>query len=93
MARDLDGGFACGESYLTEDEDNAWISAFATGVSAFPVVGSFIAGMIPPSANLNSTRCIPGEKHNETTGYSTLTTLLGVALVLIVVYVLLRVLK
>jgi hypothetical protein len=80
----------CGESWLTPDEDNAWIGAFAKGVSAVPIVGGLVAGFIPPSNNLNSVRCIPGNKHDDTTGYATTGYLIAAVLVVAIVYLVTR---
>lgn len=80
----------CGETWATPDEDNAWIGAFKQGVASFPVVGGLVAAFIPPSSNLNSIRCIPGKKYNETTGYTTTGYLLAAAVVVFVVYLFTR---
>jgi hypothetical protein len=76
----------CGQSWLTPDEDNAWISAFAKGVSAVPIFGPLVSAFIPPSNNLNSVRCIPGNKYNETTGYATSGYLIAAVVVAMLVY-------
>lgn len=80
----------CGQSWLTPDEDNAWIGAFQQGVASVPIVGGLVAGFIPPSQNLNSVRCIPGKKFDETTGYTTSGYLLALVVVLAVVYLFTR---
>lgn len=80
----------CGQSWYTPDEDNAWIGAFASGVNSFPVVGPLISGLVPPSQNLNSIRCIPGDFHNETTGYRTEGWLILIAFVLLIIYLFTR---
>lgn len=80
----------CGESWLTPDEDNAWISAFAKGVSAVPIFGPLVAGFIPSSNNLNSVRCLPGNKYDQTTGYATTGYLIAAVLVVAIVYLVSR---
>lgn len=80
----------CEQSWLTPDEDNAWIGAFQQGVGAVPIVGGLVAAFIPPSNNLNSVRCIPGNTYNETTGYKRTGYLIAIAAVVIVVYLFVR---
>lgn len=80
----------CGETWMTPDEDNAWIGAFASGVNAFPVVGPLVAAFVPPSQNLNHVRCVPGNYYNETTGYKLEGVLIAVALVLMIIYLILK---
>ena len=76
----------CGQMWATPDDDNAWIGAFQQGVASFPIVGQFVAAFVPPSQTLNAVRCIPGEKHNETTGYTIEGYLLAAAFILLIIY-------
>jgi hypothetical protein len=83
----------CGQTFATSDEDNAWINSFRQGVSSVPIVGQFVAAFVPPSSNLNHIRCIPGDFHDETSGYTGPSALLMIAICLLLVYFLLKIFK
>jgi hypothetical protein len=76
----------CNQTWATPDDDNAWIGAFQQGVASFPIVGQFVAAFVPPSQTLNSVRCIPGNKYNETSGYTIEGYLIFTAIVLLIIY-------
>jgi hypothetical protein len=58
-------------------------NAFASAVSAFPIGGSLIAGLVQPSYSMRQFRCIEGDTSDHRTFYALENILIVVALVLI----------
>lgn len=73
--------------WATIDADaNAIGDTFRGMVSNFPVVGGFVAGMIPPTYTANAIRSCPGATIDHTSNYTQEMILGAVLIALIVLY-------
>lgn len=77
--------------WLTRNPDaNAIGDTFKSAVSSFPMVGSFVAGMVPDTYTANAVRTCPGATIDHTTGYTQEYVLLATIVALIFIYIMIK---
>ena len=73
--------------WLTRDaEANAVGDTFRSAVSNFPVVGGFVAGMVPDTLTMNAIRTCPGATIDHTSGYRQTYVLMALVVMLLAIY-------
>jgi hypothetical protein len=74
--------------WVTYEEDNqAMDNLWRDTLSSFPVVGGFIAGMVPDTLTMNAIRSCPGATIDHTTGYRQTYGLMALTVMLLVIYI------
>jgi hypothetical protein len=74
--------------WITRDADaNAVGDTFRQAVGNFPVVGSFVAGLVPDTLTMNAIRSCPGATIDHTTGYRQTYGLMALTVMLLVIYI------
>jgi hypothetical protein len=76
--------------YTREADQNAIGDTFRMLASNFPIVGNFIAGMVPPTYTANAVRLCPGATIDHTTNYYQEYTLMAIVFALVVIYLMIR---
>lgn len=72
--------------YTREADANAIGDTFRGAVSSFPVVGSFISGLVPDTLTMNAIRSCPGATIDHTTGYRQTYGLIALVVMLLAIY-------
>ena len=73
--------------WLTREADaNAIPDTFRSVVSIVPVVGGFVAGLVPDALTMNAIRSCPGATIDHTTGYRQTYGLIALVVMLLAIY-------
>lgn len=70
-----------------EDDANAIGDTFRGAVSNFPIIGQFVAGMVPDTQTMNAMRSCPGAVIDHTTGYRQTYGLMALVVMLLGIYI------
>lgn len=69
-----------------EDEANYVGDTFRGLVSNFPVVGQYVAALVPDTLTMNAIRTCPGATIDHTTGYRQTYVLMALVVMLLAIY-------
>jgi len=83
----------CGDTFAIENQDTGWTTAFSNAAASFPGFGAILGSLAQPSHSLGQIQCLPGEKFDHRTGYSTEGKLALAGIVLVAAFVVISFIK